>query len=262
MRLRASLLLLGILCVAVGPACAQPDGRLYSMMQESTEVALQQQDDNSQATEPVFGKDLGARAKNASWSLVIPGWSQLRSGHKYRGAFFLTAEAAIWTSYIIFQSQGSSREGSYQDYAQNFAGVSSGDRDDDYWRSLGAYRSDGEYNEDRLRDLRAGIDPEGPEYGANDAWLWQSEQRFDEYNALRRDSNSAYDNADLILVFALVNRLVSFVDAMRDAPPGATDEVEMGREHMFESGGVGVDIGLGPHPQGGLASSLRLSHGF
>lgn len=262
MRVQLTLLLFLVAGLAINPAWAQDDGRLYSMMRESTEVALNQQDQGAQPTAPVFGSDLGSRFKISAYSLVLPGWSQLREGYSYRGAFFLTVEAAIWTSFIIFEVQGNSREDSYQQYAEYFAGVNPGDRDDDYWRSVGVYRSNEEYNEDLLRDERAGIDPEGSPYGGNDAWLWQSELRFDEYNALRRDANSAYDNAQMVLVFALVNRLVAFLDAMRIAPSDGSDEAQVGQKHMFQAGGVGIDVGLGPHPEGGISSSFSLSQSF
>lgn len=262
MRVYAVFLVLILLAVTATPLHAQDQGRLYSMMRESTDAALQQTDEGSQATAPVFGSDLGARFKASAYSLVVPGWSQLREGHKGRGAFFLTVEAAIWTSFIVFESQGHSREDSYQQYAEYFAGVNPGDRDDDYWRSVGTYRSNEEYNEDILRDERAGIEPPGPPYTDYDAWLWQSEPRFDEYNALRRDANSAYENADLVLVLALVNRLVAFIDAMRTSPSSEIDDAKQARSHMFETNGVGIDVGLGANPEGGLASTLSLSHSF
>ena len=257
-----AFLVLALLVGTVSYAFAQDRVSVDVVMRESTELVLQQSGSVSGTeTAPVFGGDLGARAKHASYSLLLPGWSQLRSGHNYRAAFFLTAEAAIWTSFAVFKVQGNSREDTYQDYATQFAEISSGDRDDDYWRTVGNYRSSEEYNEERRRDLRIGLDPEGPEYDGSDAWRWQSESRYDEYNDLRRDANSAYDNADFVIVLALVNRLVAFVDALRSGPPGL-DETGSSPQHILNAGDFGMDVQIGPDWSGGVASSFTLSREF
>lgn len=256
----AFVLALASLLFGIGSARADDGGRLSSMMRESTQRAVAQQSETSPVTAPVFGGEIGARLKHASHSLLLPGWSQLRSHHKYRAAFFLTAEAAIWTSFAVFKVQGHSRENTYQDFAVQFAGIAPGSRDDNYWRAVGVYRDSDAYNEDRRRDLRIGLDPSGPEYLGGDAWQWQSEARFEDYNALRRDANSAYDNADLVVVLALVNRLVSFVDAMRSGPP--QEGGDSSPDHLLNAGGFGMDLGVGPDLNGGVASSFTLSRSF
>jgi hypothetical protein len=261
MRVKLTIALMSaILLAALGSARADDGGRLSSLMRESSQIAVAQQTTESQVTAPVFGGEIGSRLKHASHSLLLPGWAQLRSHHTYRAAFFLTTEAAIWTSFAVFKSQGHSRENSYQEYAVNFAGIDAGSRDDNYWRSLGSYRDSDAYNEDRRRDLRIGLDPSGPEYAGGDAWQWQSEARFEDYNALRRDANSAYDHADLVVVLALVNRLVSFIDAMRSGPPSS--ESDGTQDHLLQAGGFGMDLGVGPDWSGGVASSLTLSRSF
>ena len=257
-----AILVFAALSSAASSCLAQDGFPVDVVMRQSTETVLRQGSASSSSeTAPIFGGNLGSRAKHASYSLLLPGWSQLRSGHNYRAAFFLGVEAAIWTSFAVFKVQGSTREDTYQEYATQFAGISSGDRNDDYWRTVGNYRSSEEYNEDRRRDLRIGLDPEGPEYSGTDAWRWQSEARYDEYNDLRRDANSAYDNADFVVVLALVNRLIAFVDAMRSGPP-SLDEEGSSEQHLLNAGGFGMDVQLGPDWSGGVSSSFTLSRGF
>lgn len=178
------------------------------------EVARQQQE----AAGPTasFGSDKLARLRNGFWSLLVPGWSQFRAGHKTRGFIFSGIEAAVWTSYIVFQTQAHQRQNAYEDYAVQFAQVQGTDRDDDYWRAVASYRTSDEYNEVIRRDQRAGTDPDGGEYTGEFAWRWQNERRFDDYQELRRSSNEAFDRATLVTLFALINRAAAFVDALRD----------------------------------------------
>jgi hypothetical protein len=188
----------------------------------------------------VFSGRTWRRVKHASLSLIVPGWSHYRADQKGRAFFFLGAEAAIWTSYTIFEVQGHRREDAYKDFAMQFAGVAAGNHDDAYWKAVGNYLSNEDYNEVVRRDLRAGIDPEGPEYFVPEDWLWRSPDRFDEYGLLRSDSNNAYHNADLVITWAIINRIVAFVDALRSAPLDETQPMGLPPE------GLSLDVDVDP----------------
>jgi hypothetical protein len=201
------------------------------------EVARLQQETDEPTTSG--GSEKLARVRHGFWSLLIPGWSQFRAGHTTRGFIFLSIEAAVWTSYIVFESQGQQRENAYEDYAVQFAQVQGTDRDDDYWRAVASYRTSDEYNEVVRRELRAGTDPDGGEYTGEFAWRWQNERRFDDYQELRRSSNEAYDSASMVLMFALINRAAAFVDALRDGG---------GEPTQADADLVGMDVKLSVKP--------------
>ena len=161
---------------------------------------------------------------------MLPGWSQYRAGHRTRAILFASAEVAIWGTWIFSEAQGNYRKDRYRDFAENFAGVGSRVHGDDYWRAVGLYRSSEDYNEIIRRDNRVAREEQeaagGPvtiglddgTVGGSDAWFWTSERRFDEYGRLRSDSLSAFDRADLVIVFAIVNRVIAFADAVRSGP--------------------------------------------
>jgi hypothetical protein len=216
------------------PSAQASTARLEHAMRSVQTVQLQQET----ATPPPpasMSNDKLRRLGHASFSLLVPGWSQFRAGHNTRGAVFLGAEVVIWSTWAFSRAQGSYREDRYVEFAQQFAQVQSSDHDDDYWRAVASYRSSDEFNVDVRRDERADLDPERGEVGPADAWSWQSERRFEEFKQLRADSISAYDRADFVLVFALVNRLVSFVDALRSGPADA---------NLIELGNTGLNLKL------------------
>ncbi len=235
--------------VAAGDATAQLDsGSAQSHMQTRAQleavsrevVSSNFQDDRARPAMNAFQGDRLKRVGHGAWSLLIPGWSQLKSGHTNRAIAFASAEAAIWTSYIVFKVQGRKRQDSYQEFATLFAGVDAGDRNDDYWRALASFDNSEQYNNTVRRDERVGIEPDGPLYVGPDAWRWTSERRFREYRILRGDSIDAFDRATFVTLFALVNRVASFVDAVRSGPPG-TENAANARLH-----GLGLDLQLDP----------------
>jgi hypothetical protein len=169
-----------------------------------------------------FNTQAIGRVKHGAFSLLVPGWSQWRSGNNKRAIFFAATEAVVWSTWIFSELQSSSREDQYVEFAQQFAQVDSGDHADDYWRGLASYRDSDDFNADIRADIRAGLQPESSLIASADAWRWQSERRFREFQKLRGGALSAQDRADFIIVFALINRVVAFVDAVRTGP--ATDE--------------------------------------
>ncbi len=172
-------------------------------------------------TPSAFDGQALARVKHGAYSLLLPGWSQWRSGHDRRALFFATAEVAVWGTWIFSELQANSREDNYIDFAQQFARVGSRDHADDYWRAMASFRDSDDFNADLRSEIRAGLQPDSALIPDDAAWRWQSERRFREFQRLRADALGAQDRADFVIVFALVNRVIAFIDAVRSGPPSS-----------------------------------------
>lgn len=182
---------------------------------------------------PVSRSVATSRLKAMGASMVLPGWGQLLTGHRDRARLFLTAEAMILISYVAFNVQGEVRKNGYIDYAEQFAGAGNvDDRPDWYYRNLADYNSSDEYLDDVERIARAmyGNDLERRrEYveknsaGPDEAWEWESTADRLEYRSQRKASRNAFRSATHVLGIALLNRLVSAVDAAISASRGNRD---------------------------------------
>jgi hypothetical protein len=237
------------------PAPPEPEGdlRMEILLRRASALEV---DRMEAAMEPTaaLSSDKSQRLQNGFLSLLVPGLGQFRSGHTTRGAIFAGIEAAVWTSYLVFDVQGHSRRNAYEDYAVQFAGVQGTDRNDDYWRAVASYRSSDEYNEQVRRALRAGVEPPGPALPAQDGWRWQNERVFDNYQGQRKDSNSAFDNAKLVTLLALVNHAAAFVDAVRS---GVAQKTRM------ETSVAGMDLKFTVKPSlRGSSATLSLQRQF
>ncbi len=195
-----AVLLLAVTSVAgVGSARAQPPGAERS------------------------DRDRRENAKRIGLSLLLPGAAQLRMGEGRRAAAFLVTEAATWTAWAVFRTQGSQRRHSYIEMAKLQAGVShAGGRDDAYYRLLGNWSSSNAYDQvvrrearDRYPDDLAGRAAyfEANRTPADRAWRWESQTEWDQYRAKRNDSRQAYRSARMMLGLAAANRVVAMVDA-------------------------------------------------
>jgi hypothetical protein len=159
--------------------------------------------------------DLGRKVTAGLLSLVLPGAGQFYNGDRQKAYVFAGVDAAVWGSYLTFDTQGNSRSETYRDYAGVYAGTLVGDAQESYWRAMGRYLDSDAYNEAVLREARAfATEPIGL-IGADQAWQWSNEDHFHVYQELRADANRAYSRRDFMTLFAILNRVVAVYDAVR-----------------------------------------------
>jgi hypothetical protein len=156
----------------------------------------------------------GRKVKSGLLSFILPGAGQYYNGERTKAYVFAGVEAAIWVSYLAFNSQGSNRTNTYQDYANIYAGVN-GEHVERYWQAVGRYMDSDAYNESVRREARAlGETPAGL-VEPTDSWQWRNTVHLDTYQDLRANANRAYDRRDFMILFAILNRAVSVYDAVR-----------------------------------------------
>lgn len=170
----------------------------------------------------------------AVYSLVLPGWGQLYLGERGAAKVFFLTEAAVWTAFVTFRGQGRLREDAYRDYAITFAGISSRDHSDQFYRIIGDFNSDRDYEAelkaqgryeayfenrtDPPADLEAlrryYLDHRVSDF---EPWSWRSRDNRLFYHRLRSGSRQAYRRSTYCLAMAVVVRVASAVMAVRSA---------------------------------------------
>lgn len=158
----------------------------------------------------------GDKVKAGLLSAVLPGAGQYYNGQKSKGYIMFGVEVAIWTAYFVFDAQGDASMESAAEWADIYAGTS-GDHQNSYWQNVGHYMDSDAYNESRLREARALSETATGLISGSDEWQWVNQDRRDGYSQLRADGNAAYDRRDFMILFAVVNRAVSVVDAVLNA---------------------------------------------
>jgi len=156
-------------------------------------------------------------------SLILPGTGELYLGSPGRAAIFFVAEAAIWTSYFVFTSEGNHRQDLYREFASIHAGLPARE-DDEFYRVLSNFISaDGPYsaNERVRREARALYPNDRSKqdeyfaenaFAGDDAWEWDTDASFERFQEMRSASLDSYQYANMSLGLLVANRLISVVD--------------------------------------------------
>lgn len=161
--------------------------------------------------------DFGVKFKAGALSLLVPGAGQLLvNGDTTKGWLMVGGEAVIWGTYFLMDQHADAWADDYREYAEIHAGTG-GDHPDWYWQAVGRYLDSDAYYESQLRDARAFGEPTPDPLPAGDVWQWTSGEYQEQYQELRANATEAYDNRDVVILFAVLHRAFSVYDAVRNA---------------------------------------------
>jgi hypothetical protein len=152
--------------------------------------------------------------KAALYSALVPGGGQYYLGHKRTARYFFAAEAATWIAYFSYHTYGNWREDDYIRYAAENANAQLEGKSDEFRTWVGFYGNIREFNTfGRVGDPERAYLKDTPE----NHWEWQSDADRRMYRDLRNGSKEAYRRADFMVVAAVVDRMISVIDAIRSA---------------------------------------------
>jgi hypothetical protein len=148
------------------------------------------------------------------YSALVPGGGQYYLGNRRTARYFFAAEAATWIAYFSFHTYGNWREDDYIRYASEHANAQLEGKSDEFRTWVGFYNNVREFNSfGRVGDPERAYLEDTPE----NHWEWQSDAERRMYRDLRNGSKEAYRRADFMIVAAVVDRMISIIDAIRSA---------------------------------------------
>ncbi|MCP4293062.1 MAG: hypothetical protein GY780_14645 [bacterium] len=189
--------------------------------------------------------DLGPKIKAGVFSALLPGAGQYFNGDKKKAYLMAGVEGAIWISYFVFDAQGDARMESAREYADIYSGAN-GDHAESYWQSVGRYMDSDSYNDSRRREARALQEEVSGLVTGADTWQWVNDTRRTDFTKMRADGNTAYDHRDFMILFSVVNRAISVVDAV----------IGVGNKDGHKPGTLETEV-LGMNMELGLLPSWR-----
>lgn len=152
--------------------------------------------------------------KAGLYSAVLPGLGEYYVGHKEKARIFFAGEALTWIGFTAFRVYGNARENDFIDFAATHANAQLENKDDEFRDLVGFYEDIDQYN-----SFGRVFDPERPYLmdTPENHWRWNSEDDMDVYRNLKNRSKEAYRRSEFMVGVAVVARVVSVIDAIRDA---------------------------------------------
>ena len=152
-----------------------------------------------------------SRWKAAGLSLLLPGLGEVYAGAGTRAKLLLIGEGMAWASFAGFRVYGAWRATDFRVFAAEHADVTLIGQKDTFFRDIGAYSGSDAYNFEQ--QLSQGAD--APTYTGSNSWAWDSDASRKGYLTLRRSSRRAQARSVYVVGFALINRLISAIDASK-----------------------------------------------
>jgi hypothetical protein len=147
-------------------------------------------------------------------SALVPGWGQHYNGRPQKARYFFAAEALTWIGFAAFHTYGDWRRDDYIRFAAERANARLEGKDDDFADLIGFYEDIDQYN-----TLGRAYDPERPFLAdtPDNHWRWQTESDRRDYRDIKNRSRESYRRSEFMIGVAVLNRIVSVIDAVRDA---------------------------------------------
>lgn len=190
--------------------------------------------------------DSGSRKGAVLRSALLPGWGQLHMGHTTRGIIFIGLDAVTWAGVGLSYLEGTFNRDDYRWLAIEEAGISISGRSNDFMDDVADFSSSAEYN-DYIHRMARYYYPDDPEaqreyyenharFG-NDSWNWSSDNSRNEFSDYLRMSKQWFRRSMYIAVFAVVNRVVSAIDAalLDETKPGIYTSLDFPENRDFSS---------------------------
>ena len=152
--------------------------------------------------------------KAALYSALLPGLGEYYVGNRSKARVFFAVEATAWIGYLSFKLYGNWKEDDMIRFAAEHANAELEGKSKEFQDWVGFYDDIDQYN-----SLGRVQDQDRPYLVDNSInhWRWQSDEDRANYRHLKNRSREAQRRADFMVGLAVVNRIVSIIDAVRDA---------------------------------------------
>ena len=152
--------------------------------------------------------------KAGLYSALLPGLGEYYVGHRSKAKIFFVVEAATWVSFFSLHFYGNWKEDDLVQFAAENANANLENKNDEFRDWVGFYDDIDQFNSlGRVQDQDRAYLVDN----AENHWRWQSAEAQSTYRYLKNRSREAYRRRDFMVGLAVVNRLVSIIDAIRDA---------------------------------------------
>lgn len=145
------------------------------------------------------------------YSLLLPGMGELYAESYDSGIYFTIADGVLWGSLIGMNVYGNWQKDRYISYAQVNAGITTANKDDNYYATIGDYSDIEKFNDEKALERNF-----NDMYNTNQYfWKWNSTEQRKIYRNMWVSSEQTFNDVRFVVGALLLNRVVSAINAVR-----------------------------------------------
>jgi len=145
------------------------------------------------------------------YSLLLPGMGELYAESYDSGIYFTVADGVLWGSLIGMNVYSNWQKDRYISYAQANAGITTANKDDNYYATIGDYSDIEKYNDEKAFERNF-----DDMYNTNQYfWKWNSTEQRKTYRNMWISSEQTFNDVRFVVGALLLNRVVSAINAVR-----------------------------------------------
>ena len=184
------------------------------------------------------------------YSLLLPGMGELYAGAYDSGVYFTIADGVLWGTYIGMNVYGNWQQDRYISYAQTNAGITTENKDDDYYATISEYLSIDQYNDQMAFERNYDEMYNTEKY----FWKWNTSEERKTYRDLWISSEQTFNDVRFVVWGLLLNRVVSAINAVR--------LVSRYNNNLSQEVGWNVSLGVQSYPDNSSSYNINFITAF
>jgi hypothetical protein len=184
------------------------------------------------------------------YSLLLPGMGELYAEAYDSGIYFTVADGVLWGTYIGINTYANWQKDRYVAYAQSNGGISTNNKDDLYYATIGEYQNIDEYNDTKAFERNF-----NEMYNSNTYfWKWNTNEERKSYRNMWVSSEQSFNNLRFVVGALILNRVVSAINAVR--------LVSKYNNKLNQEVGWNVSLGVQNYPDNSSSYNLNFITSF
>ncbi len=225
------------------------ESSFYSFKQKAVSEISKIEDDN---INPLFEGTLKKKSSGLAiiYSLLLPGMGELYADAYDSGIYFTVADAVLWGTYIGVDVYANWKKDRYITYAQTNGGITTANKDDNYYATIGQYMNIDDYNNEKAFERNF-----GDMYNVNAYfWKWNTGEERKAYREMWVSSEQSFNNLRFVVGALILNRVVSAINAVRS--------VSRYNKKIQEEVGWNVSVGMQNYPDNSSGYNINFITSF
>ena len=186
------------------------DNSFYSFKQQT----INEIKDGDFSNQPPLSEQVKTKKSTGTailYSLLLPGMGELYAESYDSGIYFTIADGVLWGTLVGMNVYANWQKDRYISYAQAKGGITTDNKNADYYATIGLYLNIDEYNDEKALEENFSEMYNTQSY----YWKWDTPEDRKHYRGMWTSSEQTFNDVRFVVGALILNRVVSAINAVR-----------------------------------------------